>query len=313
MDISSWTPFERWRYAIKPASWPKLLVPMSLGICLGSVSAGRWPTWVELAVAVAFTIFDGLFIVLLNDWGDREVDRIKREMFPEGCSPKTIPDGILPARQVLAAGVMSGLAALAVAALGGWLLDLTMLPVVGVVCLAFFVAYTLPPIALNYRGGGELLEMLGVGVALPCFGAFAVGGELADPVMLYLVGFSALSLASALASGLSDEESDRAGGKRTFATVFGNKNVRRATLISAWSGVALLAAAALVQSSWVHLASALVASSGAAYFLVRTGARSAEAVTGAFRAQKVYKQLLHYAIWFGGGVLGFLLLIDHVR
>ncbi|MEB3327874.1 MAG: hypothetical protein VKQ33_01435 [Candidatus Sericytochromatia bacterium] len=38
-----------------------------------------------------------MFIVPLDDWADARVDRLKREMFPTGCSPKTIPDGVLPA------------------------------------------------------------------------------------------------------------------------------------------------------------------------------------------------------------------------
>ena len=43
-----------------------------------------------------------------------------------------------------------------------------------------FVAYTLPPLRLNYRGGGELLEMLGVGLALPLYNVYLQAGAMAD-------------------------------------------------------------------------------------------------------------------------------------
>ena len=83
----------RWLYAAKPGSWPKLLVPMLLGQAMGVAALGA--VRVEaILVGVAFTVLDLLFIVFLNDYFDRRVDAVKREMFPDGCSPKTIPDGI---------------------------------------------------------------------------------------------------------------------------------------------------------------------------------------------------------------------------
>jgi 1,4-dihydroxy-2-naphthoate octaprenyltransferase/chlorophyll synthase len=92
----------RWLYALKPASWPKLFVPALFGQLIGAVPSNGLD---ERAVGwgVGFTVLGLGFIVLLNDWGDREVDAIKRKMFPDGCSPKTIPDGILDARAVGAA------------------------------------------------------------------------------------------------------------------------------------------------------------------------------------------------------------------
>ena len=96
-------------FALKPASWPKLLVPMLLGQALGIASSGRFSPLGLLAGGL-FTLLDLGFIVLLNDWGDAPVDRLKRAMFP-GSSRKTIPDGVLPSRVLLVAGVACGGAA----------------------------------------------------------------------------------------------------------------------------------------------------------------------------------------------------------
>src|SRR5689334_4070582 len=76
--------------ALKPGSWPKLLVPMVLGQTLGAAEAGRLSLG-GLATGVAFTAADAVFIVLSNDWADREVDALKRRLFPSAGSPKTIP------------------------------------------------------------------------------------------------------------------------------------------------------------------------------------------------------------------------------
>src|SRR5690606_32965293 len=203
-----------------------------------------------------FTLSDLAFIVFLNDWGDQDVDRIKRQMFPHGCSPKTIPDGILSSRSLLSAGLSAGAAGLCIALVGEWGFAKLGAPRPGlswlaVACLSLFVAYSLPPLRLNYRGGGEALEMLGVGVALPYLNFILQSGEWWSVWLWPLAGFALLSLGSALASGLSDEESDRAGGKRTLASVAGNEVVRRVTeLLVVLGALAWVLGDALFTGAW---------------------------------------------------------------
>ena len=83
------SPARRWLYALKPASWPKVLAPAVLGHVLGYMSAGTW-SWGGAAVGLAFAVCATCYVVLLNDWFDADVDALKRHMFPEAGSPKTI-------------------------------------------------------------------------------------------------------------------------------------------------------------------------------------------------------------------------------
>ena len=62
---------------------------------------------------------------------------------------------------------------------------------------------------------------------MPWFNAYAQSGRAAGPELWVLSGYATASLASAVASGLSDEVSDRAGGKRTLVTMLGNALARR--------------------------------------------------------------------------------------
>ncbi len=295
MSLAELGTVARWRYALKPASWPKLLVPALLGQVLGMLAAGR-VSWPALVLGTVFTLLIGTFIVLINDWGDREVDAIKRRMFPDGCSPKTIPDGILPARALLLVGGLAGLGSVLVAYLLGAWIDRPWLGWIGVTCVLTFVAYSLPPVALNYRGGGEALEALGVGLLLPLFHSHAQAGVFWAPEWWVLVGFIALALASALASGLSDEVSDRAGGKRTLATAAGNAVTRRATETLVLLGAAcwLLAGLWMPAIALWAMVPAVLALLGCFAGMLRISPR---AVTGAFPAQGEYKQWLHRAIW----------------
>ncbi|MCA9616678.1 MAG: prenyltransferase, partial [Myxococcales bacterium] len=75
----------RWHYALKPGSWSKLFVPAFFGQCLGAAHLRRFDL-VCLAAGMALTFLMLAFVVLMNDFADREVDAIKRRMFPQGCS-----------------------------------------------------------------------------------------------------------------------------------------------------------------------------------------------------------------------------------
>jgi 1,4-dihydroxy-2-naphthoate octaprenyltransferase len=298
MSVARLSSVGRWRYAVKLASWPKVLVPALLGQGMGVASA-PFPSLPGFAVGLAFTALDIVFIVLLNDWGDEAVDAGKRRMFPDAGSPKTIPDGILPAGALLRVGLAAAAAALLVAFVGERFLPRPGLTGFGALCLGFFVAYTLPPVRLNYRGGGELLEGLGVGVLLPWFNAYVQSGRSSVPALGLSVGFTAFAFASALASGLSDEQSDRAGGKRTVVTAFGNAFARRAVESLLALGTLVLVVtpflAPAVCAPWVPVVPALLV----IHHGRRLRAASAAATTNAFRAQTVYKGHLHAAIWQG--------------
>ena len=296
----------RWVYALKLASWPKLLVPAVFGQVLGANRVGGL-NLAAVGWGLAFTLLGLGFIVLLNDWGDRDVDVIKRNMFPDGGSPKTIPDRILDARVVGAAGLFFGGATLVGAAGAEVALQRPIAFEAGLACMLVFVAYTLPPVRLNYRGGGEILEMLGVGAALPLYNSYLQGGAIAPRVWPWLGGFMVLSLASAVASGLSDEESDRAGGKRTVASVYGNPAARRFTERCVLLGVGIWLAGSFWRPDWVPIWAVAPAAAIVVWNFVGMRKVGRVAVTNAFSAQSAYKRFLHRAIWHSTTVAAVLL------
>jgi 1,4-dihydroxy-2-naphthoate octaprenyltransferase/chlorophyll synthase len=307
--VESMSLVARWRYALKPASWPKVFVPALFGQAVGAATTGH-VSWGALAFGGLWMLADVAFVVLLNDWGDREVDALKRRMFPQGGSPKTIADGILPGRALLVAGLGAGAVALGGAWGAGVALERPLLLPLAALGLLVFVAYTLPPLRLNYRGGGELLELVGVGGVLPALHAYVQCGQWA-PVWLRVLapGLLALSLSSALASGLSDEESDRAGGKRTFTTLLGNAATRRGAEVSLGIGALLWLGAPCLADDGPPLWAVVPAVVLTVFFGARVVRRSPAAVTNAFGAQSAYKLELHRAIWWGTLALSALVLV----
>jgi 1,4-dihydroxy-2-naphthoate octaprenyltransferase/chlorophyll synthase len=305
------TLLERWVYALKPASWPKLAVPALLGIALGFAET-RQISPLGIALALLFTVLDLIYVVTLNDWGDQEVDRKKRQMFPDGCSRKTIPDGILPAQALLIAGLSSGVAMVLVALLAERLLERPGLGLLALGAAAVFAAYTFPPLALNYRGGGEILEMLGVGVVLPLVtAAFVGGGGLSAIGRAVLPGLALVSFSSALASGLSDEESDRAGNKSTFTTWLGNERVRQLSLSALLAGAGAWTAAALLSPRFPLLGLSALIPLG--LYGRQAALLSPRAITNAFAEQGRFKKQLHLAIWGATLALAAALVLDGAR
>ena len=65
----------RWAFALKLASWPKLLVPTVFGQALGASFEGR-VSWSAAALGAAFSVCLLIYIVLINDVADRRVDAI---------------------------------------------------------------------------------------------------------------------------------------------------------------------------------------------------------------------------------------------
>ncbi len=296
-------------YALKPASWPKLLVAAAFGQALGVVAAGRFDA-VGGILGGAFTLFHLAFVVLVNDYGDRDIDALKRRLYPDTCSPKTIPDRILEPASVLQLGLGAGAMALSVG-LGAalwWNRPGALLGGLG--CLLLLVGYTLPPLRLNYRGGGECVEMLGVGFALPWFNAYLQSGIGTPAALGWLPGLALLALASALASGLADEHSDRLGGKRTFTTLFGPERVRSAVegmLIGAMLVWAAMPKLAPHLAQWWTTMPAVALMSWLHRDLARAGrAVDVDEPAGINR----YKLALHRAVWWGTVVLALTLLLQ---
>jgi 1,4-dihydroxy-2-naphthoate octaprenyltransferase/chlorophyll synthase len=294
--------------ALKVGGWPKILVPALLGQALG-IFLGENFSLVHLLLPLGFTLGGLLYILLLNDWSDARVDLIKRRMFPQSCLAKTLPDGIFSSRTVVAMGLLSLAGAVICAALlsvpfaRGWFLGGALAGVM------LFQAYSFFPLKLNYRGGGELLEMLGVGLLLPWLHAYGQSGLLWHPMYGLFFGLLPLSFASALADGLADEESDLVGGKRTFTTLLGNTAVRRWIARFFVAGCVVWLAGAFYLRSFFLWWLMLIPVGCLVYYFYRLSLISPAATTREFSAHRVYKGYLHRGIWLSTTLLALALLI----
>lgn len=306
------TIFQKWLFAIKLQSWPKILVPWLLGLGLGlrySKSLLPYEIAIYSVLTFLYSVFLTLFIVFLNDFADQDVDRIKRKMFPDG-SQKTIPDQVLSSHSILKAGLISGIFSILLIGCLSYFTQSYVVFSVGSLSLLIFLFYSFPPLRLNYRGGGEILEGLGVGIVLPAFVLvvyrnpgtweeiwqffFGDGNKILGLGLLFGFHFF-LALAGAIASGLSDEESDRKGGKKTVVTSFGNTKARKLIFILYGFSTVLLVLIPwnAMNRDWIIGIVFLVM----LFYLNRMNRVSPKAVTNSFSYQKLFKKYLHEAKW----------------
>jgi 1,4-dihydroxy-2-naphthoate octaprenyltransferase len=288
----------RWIIALKIASWPKLLIPFLWGQSLGFYYNHEFKIDFFL-IGCIFTFFLIATIVLLNDFFDERVDAIKRRLYPNAGSLKTIPDGILGKKSILGAGILSSIIVLCLSIYLELFLFRKFSVIMTVVCLLIFLLYSAPPLRLNYIGGGEFLEMIGVGILLPFLHYYFQTGDFDLDSNSYglFASFLFFSLASAIASGLSDEVSDRVGGKTTIVGTLGNKNSRRIIIFLSIIASIFLAGSAFYSSYSIHWFGKILFSSFLGYELIRLIDSYSLAKTDEFFYIQKFKNYLHYLIW----------------
>jgi 1,4-dihydroxy-2-naphthoate octaprenyltransferase len=137
------------------------------------------------------------------------------------------------------------------------LLTVSWMPLVlGIVGVLLLWAYSYRPFLLSYRGGGELLQMIGVGGVLPLLGYVAQnGGSLEGFQWMVLAVTLPISLACGITTSLPDRPSDLSSSKKTSAVLLGSKGAQSLALIlfagsmTAW--IILFGGAYSVLSVWI--------------------------------------------------------------
>lgn len=205
-----------WVRSVRFPSQLTILLPLIVGQLLAPHQDAAVFAWV-----LAYGLFDQLYIVWANDYADRHDDPRNPHPSPFAGGSRVLVDGLISPAALGRAAVVAALGVLGVASAlvvqGGP----PSLMALAVLSLALLWAYSFGPLRLSYRGGGELLQTLGVGGVLPLFGYVAQAGTWASFPWLLLSVFLPLALGTAIATTRPDEEADRTVGKNTFAAVFG--------------------------------------------------------------------------------------------
>lgn len=238
-----------WWLATRTPSLLKVALPLGLGLAMGYGQTGEIRP-VYILFALLFGWLDQLYIIFFNDYADSKADILHSKKYPELIDKRVIPNGLIQPRSILAAGAISALLVLLLgAALSLWFDRAFAFPMI-IFALLILFAYSFKPIKLNYRGGGELLETLGVGLFLPIMGFYLYTGKLSiSPIWIAPLIFT--TLAGSISSGLKHVPADRETGKKTVAVLFGSQ--RATTIMIALVLVSILYCSAATALEQIHI------------------------------------------------------------
>jgi 1,4-dihydroxy-2-naphthoate octaprenyltransferase len=232
-----------WFTALRAHFLTATAAPILVGTAAAWYTAGRFDV-VSFSLAFAGGILIHLGANLSNDYFDwkSETDDLNVNSSAYSGGSRVIQNGLIPARQILAASI----ACLAAGSLiGMWFvielgsIPLLLLGAAGVFCA---YAYTGVPFKLGYKGYGELLNGLCFGPIM-ALGAYVVQAPLwSTPAFLASVPPGLLLAAVLMINEFPDYEADRTVGKRTFVVILGKR-----------AALAVYQAALIVPFLWVGL------------------------------------------------------------
>lgn len=208
-------------------SRPDQLLLMGLLYATGTLAAlGGGATLDVPQVVTGFLLFLPVAVSVhyANEYADYETDHLTTRTPFSGGSGALVRTGLPRGLALRAAVAALAVAVVAVGVVAGFELgggpalvpDAAALGLLAVVAVLGW-QYSLPPLALAWRGWGELDNALLGGVLLPVY-AVAVAGEVTVGSVLAFLPFGCVVFVNLLATTWPDREADAAVGKDTLAT-----------------------------------------------------------------------------------------------
>ena len=238
------TGMKNWIQASRPLAHINIAVPLILGQVAAWHLTGRF-SWFWFAAALFWGVLDHLFVIFANDFADHEADSGRRTLLSGGSG--VIPEGKLTSLQVRraaqTAAVLLVLYSCALSVLGR-----TWTPFYALAALLLMWLYSFTPVRLSYRGGGELLQGIGVGIGLPSLGYYLQGGGVIAPGWIIWPA-ALLGVCSNVATALPDVEDDTRAHKRSWPVRHGIRSARR----FASAGIAFAAFGVFLLTPWVSM------------------------------------------------------------
>lgn len=247
-----------WFQAARPLAHVNIVVPLLLGHVAAWHVVGSFNAW-WLAAALGWGVLDHLFVIFANDVADQHADSGRRTLLSGGSG--VIPEGKLAPEQVARAAQVAAILLFSFSCVLT-LLGRTWTPLYALAALLLMWLYSFPPVRSSYRGGGELLQGVGVGIGLPSLAYYLQTGTVLAPGWVIWPA-ALLGVCSNVLTALPDVEDDTRANKRTWPVRHGMASARRfasagiafaAFAIFLWTpGVSVVAKAVLSVASLAPL------------------------------------------------------------
>ncbi|HET6490680.1 MAG TPA: prenyltransferase [Syntrophales bacterium] len=196
--------------------------PLLLGNIIAWYEFGQF-SWPRLILSLLIGLLIHLVTAFVNDVADVQTDEANVSRTPFSGGSGVVVEGQLSRSDLITgaswavflAAVLTGVMIFGLHVHWGILLFV----IWGIVSAT---EYSLPPVKLSYRGGGEFLVFVTYGIALVWAGYYSQAGPAYSPLVWALsipIGFAVFSLITI--TQFPDLEADRKAGKRSLVIAFG--------------------------------------------------------------------------------------------
>ena len=207
-----------WIRASRLTSQSYILLPLLLGQAVAYYQTGSLSVPI-LLITHLFGLFIQLFIIYANDYADIETDKDNSTYTVFTGGSRVLVEGAISKRSMGKAIVLMVALNISLGLILTLVFHRTLSLVFIGVALGLLWAYSYRPIILSYRGGGELLQLIGVGILLPLFSFYLQRGSVLLFPMEVVIILLPIQLSCALSTTLPDYPSDRRHNKRTLAVL----------------------------------------------------------------------------------------------
>ncbi len=266
-----------WLQASRMPSQLYIVLPLLLGQSM-AYAQGHF-SWKIFVLCHLYGLSVQLFIVFANDVADLETDTINRTYNIFSGGSRVLVDNSLSRTSLALAAFLFGFFCVFIGVALGWFWN-NWGPLLLILTGHLLVwAYSYRPLRLSYRGGGEFMQMLGVGGLLPVMGFLAHSGSLSS-ISWPLVGLVLLlALTCAMSTSLPDEPSDRISSKKSSTVIFGNRINQRLILVLNGFALTLIllvpaAGSRGLENLYIFLACTVLWASGIPLLNSKPGSRS---------------------------------------
>jgi len=215
-----------WIQAARPLAQVNIAIPLLFGQAIAFARYGDFNLLI-FGILALYGVALHLFIVFANDVADEEADRHNTTTSRFAGGSRVLPEGklrradLLQGVLVMGAAMASASLFLAVHCGRPWM------PLWPLAAAALVWAYSYRPLRLAYRGYGEVLQGVGVGLVLPLTAFYAQTGDLSITALPPLAPAFLLAVAGNILTSLPDHPADRAAGKSSYSVRFGPWQARR--------------------------------------------------------------------------------------
>ncbi len=215
--------------AARPLAHVNLALPLAVGEAWAVGSGAPFQLHAALWMHGIALVFQAA-LLYTNDVGDRNADALHGSPTPFSGGSRVLQQGTLSVQALARAAMVANAVVLVLASVAGTQLHTPLPTLLWGAALVLSWIYSVRPLQLAHRGGGEWVQVLGVGVVLPLIGATSQGFLPSWVEARALIPLACMALGSHILTALPDVQADHLAGKNTWAVRVGETRAAKHAL-----------------------------------------------------------------------------------